>query len=65
MRNAWIKVKRGATRFWVGLRDWCGDSDYERYVRSALRSGSKKTLTPGQFYVEQLNRKYSRPNRCC
>jgi uncharacterized short protein YbdD (DUF466 family) len=22
-------------------------------------------LTPAEFYVEQLNRRYSRPNRCC
>jgi len=22
-------------------------------------------LSPQQFYVQQLERKYSRPNRCC
>jgi hypothetical protein len=65
MRDVWITVKRGATRFWRGLRDWSGDSAYERYVECALRAGGKKPLTPAQFYVEQLNRRYSRPNCCC
>ena len=65
MRGAWNDAKRGATCFWRGLRDWCGDSAYERYLQCALRTGDNKPLTPAQFYVEQLNRKYSRPNRCC
>jgi len=65
MGGAWSRVKRGAIGFWRGLRDWCGDSAYERYVECVLRAGGKKPLTPAQFYVEQLNRRYSRPNRCC
>ena len=64
MRDAWSSLKQGATRFWRGLRDWCGDSAYERYVERA-RAGGERPLTPAQFYVEQLNRRYSRPNRCC
>lgn len=64
MRDAWRGLKHRATRFWRGLRDWCGDSAYERYVERA-RAGGKRPLTPAQFYVEQLNRRYSRPNRCC
>jgi len=53
-------------RFWRGLREWCGDAAYERYLRSAAtHSGSSRTLTPAEFYVEQLNRCYSKPNRCC
>ena len=64
MRDAWSSLKHRATRFWSGLRDWCGDSAYERYVERA-RAGGERPLTPAQFYVEQLNRRYSRPNRCC
>jgi uncharacterized short protein YbdD (DUF466 family) len=64
MRDAWSSLKQGATRFWRGLRDWCGDTAYERYVERA-RAGGKRPLTPAQFYVEQLDRRYSRPNRCC
>ncbi len=53
-------------RFWRGLREWCGDAAYERYLRSAAtHSSSCRTLTPAEFYVEQLNRRYSKPNRCC
>jgi uncharacterized short protein YbdD (DUF466 family) len=51
---------------WRGLRDWCGDSAYERYLRSsAVKNGCGRPLTSEQFYVEQLERRYSRPNRCC
>lgn len=52
--------------FWRGLREWCGDAAYERYLRSnGARPGSRRPLTPAEFYVEQLDRRYSRPNRCC
>lgn len=59
-------LKQVAQRAWLGIREWCGDSAYERYVQ-AQRSRADKTslLTPTEFYVEQLNRRYSRPNRCC
>jgi len=57
-----LKLRRWARRFWRGLREWCGDAAYERYLRS---SATCARLTPEEFYVEQLNRRYSRPNRCC
>jgi uncharacterized short protein YbdD (DUF466 family) len=51
---------------WRGLREWCGDSAYELYLRSkAGQSSASRTLSPAEFYVEQLDRRYSRPNRCC
>jgi uncharacterized short protein YbdD (DUF466 family) len=58
---------RGMTRIaWRGLREWCGDAAYERYLRSARRrSEARELLSPSEFYVEQLDRRYSRPNRCC
>ncbi|HEX4545122.1 MAG TPA: CstA-like transporter-associated (seleno)protein [Candidatus Acidoferrum sp.] len=57
---------RLAINLWRGLREWCGDAAYERYLRSkGANSGSCRRLTAEEFYVEQLNRKYSRPNRCC
>ena len=59
-------MSRYARRFWRGLREWCGDAAYERYLRSkAANSSSSCTLTPAEFYVDQLNRRYSKPNRCC
>jgi uncharacterized short protein YbdD (DUF466 family) len=66
MRRASKTTARLLRRFWRGLREWCGDSAYESYLRSPrTQSGACATLTRQQFYVEQLNRRYSRPNRCC
>jgi uncharacterized short protein YbdD (DUF466 family) len=53
-------------RFWRGLREWCGDAAYERYLRAnGRRYAEQRTLTAEEFYVEQINRRYSQPNRCC
>lgn len=51
--------------FWRSLREWCGDTAYERYLDCAAKSGALRPLSPAEFYVEQTNRRYSRPNRCC
>ena len=62
--RAWLR--RFAHIAWRGLREWCGDSAYERYLCSkATQTSGRRTLTPSEFYVEQLDRRYSRPNRCC
>lgn len=66
MRRAKTNTSRMLRRFWRGLREWCGDAAYERYLGSSnARSNANPLLTPSEFYVEQLNRRYSRPNRCC
>ena len=66
MRRTAKSTSRYLRRFWRGVREWCGDASYESYLRSKGRQrGSGRTLTPAEFYVEQLNRRYSRPNRCC
>ena len=67
MRRAVTKATLRALRlFWRGLREWCGDAAYETYLRSAQkRGGIYCTLSPAEFYVEQLNRRYCKPNRCC
>ena len=59
-------AKRLLRQFWRGLREWCGDAAYERYLLAKGRQGAEcRTLTAEEFYVEQVNRRYSRPNRCC
>lgn len=59
-------VKRAVRRFWRGVREWCGDAAYERYLRATGRQDAGRvTLSAEEFYVEQVNRRYSRPNRCC
>ena len=65
MRRAWTGTKRGIAKFWQGLREWSGDAAYDRYLQCSSPSVEKKPLTAAEFYVEQLNRKYSRPSRCC
>lgn len=52
-------------RFWSRIREWCGDAAYERYLRANAKCGSNTTLNAEEFYVQQLNRRYSQPNRCC
>jgi uncharacterized short protein YbdD (DUF466 family) len=60
------RPRRMARKIWRALREWCGDAAYERYLKShAVQTGSCAVLSPEQFYVDQLNRRYSRPNRCC
>jgi uncharacterized short protein YbdD (DUF466 family) len=59
-------AKRALRRFWRALREWCGDAAYERYLGAKGRQDAeRRTLTAREFYVEQINRRYSRPNRCC
>ena len=66
MQYATKSIRRFARRFWRGVREWCGDAAYERYLRSPAAQGEAcERLTAEEFYVQQLNRRYSRPNRCC
>lgn len=65
MLSRWSKANHILWRFWQGLREWCGDSAYEKYQRHAARTAQAQLQSPTQFYLEQLNKKYSRPNRCC
>jgi uncharacterized short protein YbdD (DUF466 family) len=59
-------MKRLAVNLWLGIREWCGDSAYERYVQAQKTNPEKSALlSPAQFYVERVDRRYSRPNRCC
>ena len=53
------------TKLWQGLREWSGDAAYERYAACAARAHEGRVLTREEFYVQQLQRKYSRVSRCC
>jgi uncharacterized short protein YbdD (DUF466 family) len=66
MRKAAKRTKRLLRRLWRGFREWCGDAAYESYLSSkSRRAGASPILSQAEFYVDQLNRRYSRPNRCC
>jgi len=65
MRELWLHLQGALRGLWTGLRQWSGDSAYETYLACAAQRRGGKPLSATEFYVEQLNRKYSRPNRCC
>ena len=65
MKNAFLGFQQVLRRILERIREWCGDSSYERYQRAMARKREPLLLSPQQFYVQQLERKYSRPNRCC
>ena len=65
MRALWLRFQNALRGLWSGLRQWSGDSAYETYLTRAEPKRGSKPLSAQEFYVEQLNRKYSRPNRCC
>jgi uncharacterized short protein YbdD (DUF466 family) len=55
-----------AARVWRGVRDWSGDAAYEHYLKArAKRASGEAALSREQFYLEQLQKRYSRPSRCC
>lgn len=62
----WRPIFRAAAKLWRGIREWCGDAAYDRYLRSqARRHGEPNVASREQFYLEQLQKRYSRPSRCC
>lgn len=65
MRALWLQLEVTLRNFWRGVRQWSGDSAYETYLACAERQRAPQPLSATEFYVEQLDRKYSRPNRCC
>jgi uncharacterized short protein YbdD (DUF466 family) len=64
MRAAIAGIRRTGRHIWRGVREWCGDSAYERYVRACVARG-ECTLSAREFYIQQLDRRYSKPSRCC
>jgi uncharacterized short protein YbdD (DUF466 family) len=61
-----IRARVMLLRIWQGIREWCGDAAYERYLRSSAKnSDGIAVLTREEFYLSQLQKKYSRVSRCC
>lgn len=63
--SVWREFAGAARMLWQWLREWCGDAAYERYQRAMARKHEPLMLNARQFYLQQLERRYSRPNRCC
>jgi uncharacterized short protein YbdD (DUF466 family) len=55
-----------ARALWQWLRAVSGDDAYERYLRHhAQHHGNARALSRGEFYAQELERKWSGVNRCC
>lgn len=49
---------------WCFVLEAVGERDYARYCDRQFARG-ETPLAPDAFYLSKLERKYSRPNRCC
>lgn len=65
MQDTLRKFLEVVRTFWMRLREWCGDAAYEKYQRTMTRKNCGGAITREQFYLEQAERRFSRPNRCC
>ena len=70
MRSFIYSAKFRARQIWWALRQIFGDAEYENYLRSVQRNeihGAKipAPLSRDEFYLDSLQRRYSRINRCC
>jgi hypothetical protein len=75
-RSILSKASRAAAQTWWAVRQIFGDAAYENYLRtfsardeslsgSASTGASAAPLSPADFYLDSLRRRYSRISRCC
>ena len=61
-----VRIRKSAARLWLGIREWSGDAAYERYQKAHARGGGGAAqLSRRDFYLAQLEKRYSRVSRCC
>jgi len=51
-------------KLWEYLCEAAGEHDYQRYRKHAVLSG-EEPLSAQEFYLQQLQRRYSRISQCC
>ena len=56
--------RAGLRAVWNYVRAVMGDQAYERYLEVAKRTGAPP-LSPREFYLESVERRYSTVSRCC
>jgi uncharacterized short protein YbdD (DUF466 family) len=59
-----VKTHSLLGRIWKFAGELFGDKAYDRYAEY-VRSRGEEPLSREEFYLSQLQRKYSRPCRCC
>jgi len=50
---------------WKWIREVSGDDAYERYLKIQDNNSGEQRLTEAEYYCQYLERKYTRPSRCC
>jgi len=71
--GVWNLLRVARRQGWFWLRQVSGDAAYEDYLRSLRRAGlsgseaasSATPLSPAEFYLDVLHRRYSSLSRCC
>ena len=59
-----LRTRARVLQVWDWLRAVLGDTAYERYLEAVTRAGTTP-LSPAAFYLEQVERRYATPSRCC
>jgi uncharacterized short protein YbdD (DUF466 family) len=70
MRRLIYSAKYHARQFWWALRQIFGDAAYENYIQSVRRNAAQSgnpaaPLSRDEFYLDSLQRRYSKISRCC
>jgi hypothetical protein len=78
LRSTLKNAQRSAAKSWWAVRQIFGDAAYENYLRAihAQRESAQDgastdistaaaPLSPADFYLDSLRRRYSRISRCC
>jgi hypothetical protein len=71
-RHILFSAQRATARLWWAVRQVFGDAAYENYLSSVRLRGevpsgdtASAPLSPADFYLDSLRRRYSRISRCC
>lgn len=59
-----LELRKLMRSLWNYVREAAGENDYTRY-RARARQQHDQLMTPQQFYLCQLRKKYSGIHRCC
>ena len=59
-----VKLRDAANALLLWFRGATGAQQYESYLRHAEKQAGPP-LSEKEFYLDDVRRKYSRPNRCC
>jgi uncharacterized short protein YbdD (DUF466 family) len=58
------RLKTALRQIWQFVREMAGEDAYARFCSRAATRG-EPIPSQTEFYLSELERKHSRPNRCC